>query len=134
MQIYRRMRMRREQKYCTVCGRQMTWRKRWQRNWEQVRYCSKACRRRGLSSTDRQLETAIMGVLDTQATSDGISIQALTAELKTIPADHQPQHLVPATKNAVRRLANSGSLEVRQHGRRVDPSTTKGPFTIRRPK
>jgi hypothetical protein len=31
-------------KLCTVCGRTMTWRKSWAKNWEQVKYCSDACR------------------------------------------------------------------------------------------
>lgn len=33
-------------KPCAACGRTMTWRKAWARNWEQVRYCSDACRAR----------------------------------------------------------------------------------------
>ena len=33
-------------KLCAVCGRTMTWRKAWAKNWEQVRYCSDACRAR----------------------------------------------------------------------------------------
>ena len=32
-------------KTCAVCGRTMTWRKRWEKNWEEVKYCSDACRR-----------------------------------------------------------------------------------------
>lgn len=32
-------------KPCAVCGRPMTWRKRWARNWDEVKYCSDACRR-----------------------------------------------------------------------------------------
>ena len=32
-------------KPCTVCGRTMTWRRAWARNWEEVRYCSEPCRR-----------------------------------------------------------------------------------------
>ena len=33
-------------KPCTVCGRAMTWRKAWAKNWDEVRYCSEACRKR----------------------------------------------------------------------------------------
>lgn len=33
------------QKPCAVCGRPMSWRKAWARNWDAVRYCSEACRR-----------------------------------------------------------------------------------------
>ncbi|MGR5360635.1 DUF2256 domain-containing protein [Vibrio barjaei] len=30
-------------KICICCERPFTWRKKWQRCWEQVRYCSKRC-------------------------------------------------------------------------------------------
>ena len=31
-------------KRCAVCGRPMTWRKAWAKNWDSVLYCSDACR------------------------------------------------------------------------------------------
>ena len=31
------------QKYCSVCEKPFTWRKKWERDWEQVKYCSKRC-------------------------------------------------------------------------------------------
>lgn len=33
-------------KPCKACGRDMTWRKAWAKNWEQVLYCSNACRQK----------------------------------------------------------------------------------------
>ncbi len=33
-------------KPCAACGRPMSWRKAWAKNWEQVRYCSDACRKK----------------------------------------------------------------------------------------
>ncbi|MBJ2128384.1 DUF2256 domain-containing protein [Alteromonas sp. IB21] len=30
-------------KVCPICQRPFTWRKKWERNWEHVRYCSKRC-------------------------------------------------------------------------------------------
>lgn len=32
-------------KPCTVCGRAMSWRKAWAKNWDTVLYCSEACRK-----------------------------------------------------------------------------------------
>ena len=32
-------------KLCAVCGRTMTWRKAWAKNWDDVRYCGEKCRR-----------------------------------------------------------------------------------------
>ncbi len=31
-------------KTCVVCGREFEWRKKWERSWDQVRYCSAKCR------------------------------------------------------------------------------------------
>ncbi|MCW6510890.1 DUF2256 domain-containing protein [Lichenifustis flavocetrariae] len=32
-------------KVCVTCGRPFAWRKRWAKSWDQVRYCSDACRK-----------------------------------------------------------------------------------------
>ena len=32
-------------KLCTVCLRPFTWRKKWEKVWAEVKYCSDACRR-----------------------------------------------------------------------------------------
>ena len=31
-------------KVCMACGKEMTWRKSWAKNWDEVKYCSDACR------------------------------------------------------------------------------------------
>ena len=31
-------------KTCPVCGRAFTWRKAWEKVWDEVRYCSDRCR------------------------------------------------------------------------------------------
>ena len=33
-------------KPCLVCGRPMSWRRAWAKNWDEVRYCSEACRKK----------------------------------------------------------------------------------------
>ncbi|WP_119069563.1 DUF2256 domain-containing protein [Rubrobacter indicoceani] len=32
------------EKTCPVCGRPFTWRKKWERDWDSVVYCSRRCR------------------------------------------------------------------------------------------
>ncbi|HOY47889.1 MAG TPA: DUF2256 domain-containing protein [Flavobacteriales bacterium] len=32
------------QKICPSCNRPLTWRKKWERSWDQVIYCSERCR------------------------------------------------------------------------------------------
>jgi len=110
----------------------MSWRKSWDRNWDEVRYCSKACRRRRVSSADRALETAIVDLLDqrggticpTEAihlVSSDVDDPALTEQALSEPA-----------RRAARRLAAAGVVEIVQDGRVVDPSTAKGPIRVRR--
>ena len=31
-------------KICPVCTLSFTWRKKWKKNWDEIRYCSQACR------------------------------------------------------------------------------------------
>ncbi|ERP95974.1 hypothetical protein Q666_05135 [Marinobacter sp. ES-1] len=33
------------EKTCPVCQRPFTWRKKWAKDWDNVRYCSERCRR-----------------------------------------------------------------------------------------
>lgn len=32
-------------KVCATCGRPFAWRRKWARSWDEVKYCSEACRR-----------------------------------------------------------------------------------------
>ncbi|WP_343611931.1 DUF2256 domain-containing protein [Novosphingobium sp.] len=41
-------------KLCAACNRPFAWRKKWARDWDQVRYCSDRCRRTG--ATPKQEE------------------------------------------------------------------------------
>ena len=43
-------------KPCARCGREMTWRKAWAKNWEQVLYCSDACRRNKSSPLGKEAQ------------------------------------------------------------------------------
>jgi hypothetical protein len=37
------------QKICIVCKRPFSWRKKWERHWEDVKYCSDQCRKKNAS-------------------------------------------------------------------------------------
>ncbi|OUU20897.1 MAG: hypothetical protein CBC08_04615 [Flavobacteriaceae bacterium TMED48] len=32
------------QKICPICSRPFSWRKKWELNWDEVKYCSQRCR------------------------------------------------------------------------------------------
>ncbi|MFX0557339.1 DUF2256 domain-containing protein [Maribacter sp. CXY002] len=37
-------------KLCKTCERPFTWRKKWEKNWVEVKYCSEKCRRNKTAS------------------------------------------------------------------------------------
>ncbi|MBK0127757.1 DUF2256 domain-containing protein [Pantoea sp. S61] len=39
-------------RYCKQCHKPMTWRKKWEKCWEEVQFCSERCRRAARSHTD----------------------------------------------------------------------------------
>ena len=48
------------EKICVSCGRPFTWRKKWEKVWDEVKYCSDRCRlsrprERTANSSDAQL-------------------------------------------------------------------------------
>jgi hypothetical protein len=49
------MKMRRKsdlpEKTCAACGRPFTWRKKWEKVWNEVNYCSDRCRGEGCRKT-----------------------------------------------------------------------------------
>jgi len=117
-----------ETKPCLSCGRTITWRKAWARDWDQVRYCSAACRKRKIRPVDKDLERAILGLLARRARGATICPSDAARE---VAGDGDWRDLTEPARRAARRLVTRGEVEITQHGRVVDPSTAKGPIRIR---
>ena len=117
-----------EAKVCDSCGRRIEWRKKWERDWDDVRYCSAACRRHGVSAVDAQLETTILDLLSKRAATSTI---CPSDAARTVSPDGWRDLMEPA-RRAARRLVAAGQVDITQGGKVVDPSTAKGPIRIRR--
>ena len=115
-------------KTCVACGRRIEWRKKWERDWDDVRYCSTACRKRGVSPVDAELEASITTLLDARAR--GATICPSEAA-RAVGGDDWRDLMEPA-RRAARRLVDAGEVEITQAGHVVDPSTAKGPIRIRK--
>ncbi|MDZ5661691.1 DUF2256 and DUF3253 domain-containing protein [Nocardioides sp. S-58] len=119
-----------EPKTCQSCGRTIEWRKKWERDWDQVRYCSTSCRKRGVSDVDRRLEEAITDLLAQRAASATI---CPSEAARRVGGDGDAwRELMEPARRAARRMVDRGEVEITQGGRVVDPSTAKGPIRIRR--
>jgi hypothetical protein len=115
-------------KSCAACGRRIEWRRRWERDWDHVRYCSAACRRHRVDDTDRRLERTILELLDARSTAATI---CPSEAARTVGGDGWRELMEPA-RRAARRLVATGAVQITQQGRVVDPSTARGPIRIRR--
>ena len=123
--------MQAEPKTCESCGRAIEWRKKWERDWESVRYCSASCRRRGVTDVDRRLEGVILDLLAQRARTATIC-PSDAARVVGGDAEESWRALMEPARRAARRLVDRGEVEITQRGKVIDPSTAKGPIRIRR--
>lgn len=131
---------------CRSCGRTITWRRAWADDWEQVRYCSAACRRRKVRPVDEALERAILELLAARAggaticPSEAARVvaadprqQAGVRQEGADPADPDAWRvLMEPARRAARRLVARDEVEITQRGRVVDASRARGSIRIRR--
>ena len=117
-----------EPKTCASCGRTIEWRRKWARSWDDVKYCSDACRRHKVTDTDRALEASIRSLLDSR--KGGATICPSEAAREVGGEDWRD--LMEPARRAARRLVAAGEVEITQGGKVVDPSTAKGPIRVRR--
>jgi len=110
----------------------MVWRKAWARTWPEVRYCSQACRARGVRPVDVALEQAIIDLLEGRARTASICpSEAARRVSEAAGSPDQWRPLMEPARRAARRLVVAGRVEITQGGRVVDPSTARGAIRIR---
>jgi len=119
-------------KTCASCGRRIEWRKKWAENWDDVKYCSDACRRRKVTKVDRELEAKILELLGQRAAT--ATICPSDAARAVGATDDDPEgwrDLMEPARRAARRLVATDVVTITQGGQPVDPSTARGPIRIR---
>ena len=115
-------------KVCERCGRTMQWRAKWARNWNEVKYCSDACRKQRLTAVDTALEDAILQLLNARARDASIC----PSEAARAVGGESWQSLMEPARKAARRLVAQEKAQITRGGKVVDPSRAKGPIRIRR--
>jgi hypothetical protein len=117
-------------KSCASCGRSFQWRKKWERNWDAVRFCSERCRRRKLTPSDRALEIAIVDLLAERRRGATICPSDAAKAVGGLDENMWRPLMEPA-RAAARRLVARDKVVITQGGTAVNPSTAKGPIRIR---
>lgn len=114
-------------KHCATCGRRFAWRSKWSDSWDEVRYCSTACRSRRPGPLDRDLEAAIIELTRRRGSSASI---CPSDAARSVDPDRW-RSLMERTRRAGRRLAMRGEIVVLQGGRPVDATDAKGAIRYR---
>ncbi len=112
-----------ETKSCVCCGRVIEARKKWEKNWDQIKYCSEKCRRAKIST---HFENDILLLLKERGSKKTI------CPSEVLPLDQrQDKSKMEEVRQAARRLVAQGKIVITQNGIVVDPSTAKGPIRLK---
>ena len=116
-----------DEKICEKCGRTIEYRKKWAKNWSEVKYCSEQCRRKKLTHEDELYEQQILELLAKR--SAGASI----CPSEILVGEDKKNHLkMEQVRQAARRLVHKNLIVITQSNRVVDPSAFKGPIRLKR--
>ena len=122
-------------KTCVTCGRTIEWRKKWERDWDQVKFCSDACRAHKPGARDKVLEDTILQMLHERGAGKTIcpseAARIVAGDGKLSDDRTAWESLMEPARAAARRLVAAGSIVITQGGHVVDPSTAKGAIRLR---
>jgi hypothetical protein len=127
----------RKEKICKSCGRAFAWRKKWEQDWDIVKFCSDACRDQKGTASSAALESAILSLLvergrdKTICPSEAAKLVAGDDRTKEKSGRRAWEALMEPARSAARRLVAQGKIVVTQQNQIVDPSTAKGPIRLR---
>ncbi len=112
-----------ESKICSSCGRIIEYRKKWEKIWSSVKYCSDECRRNKNKYDYRQ---EILDLLNLRGPDKTICpSEVLPLELK------QDKTFMEHVRRSARLLADEGKIEITQSGKVVNPQSFKGPIRLK---
>jgi hypothetical protein len=112
-----------QSKLCHSCGRSFDYRKKWAKNWDEIKYCSDECKK---NKNKFDYSNNILELLKQRA--DGKTIcpsEVLPFEQKTdaVYMEH--------VRRSARLLAAENKIEITQSGKVIDATNFKGPIRLR---
>ena len=118
-------------KICKTCGRTFEWRKKWEQDWDVIKYCSDECRGHQPGESEAKLEAAILELLAERGRDKTICPSEAAKAVGGTESRRDWEGLMEPARAAARRLVATGKIVVTQHGDVVDASTAKGAIRLR---
>jgi hypothetical protein len=120
---------------CKSCRRAIEWQKRYEQDWDIIKFCSEACSGYRAGEKDAALEAAILSLL-AERSADGETKKTICPSeaaklVGGMEARRDWEALMQPARAAARRLATAGRIVVIQRGAAVNPAVVKGPFLLR---
>lgn len=118
-------------KICQTCGRSFEWRKKWERDWDVVKFCSDGCRGRKPGEAAAALEEAILELLAERGRDKTICPSEAAKLVGGKEERRDWEGLMEPAREAARRLVAAGRIVITQGGKVVDGDTAKGPIRLK---
>lgn len=118
-------------KICKTCGRAFEWRKKWEKDWDVVKYCSDACRGNKPGESAAALEVAILELLAERGRDKSICPSEAAKLVGGLETRRDWEGLMEPARAAARRLVAQGRIVITQGGKVIDPSTAKGAIRLK---
>jgi hypothetical protein len=110
-------------KICSSCGREFEFRKKWEKNWEHVKFCSDECRK---NKNKFDYSARILDLLHLKGKGETI------CPSEVLESDQrQDKALLEHVRRSARQLAHNGIITILQKGIVVDPNSFKGPIRLK---
>lgn len=116
-----------EEKICFSCGRPMKWRKSWEKNWDNIRYCSDACRKQRLEKNGNFIQERILSLATERGAEKSLCPSEVARSLW--PSDWE-EHM-EEVRRVARLLHDKSLIEITQKGQVVKDLNFKGPIRLR---
>ncbi len=120
-----------KEKICRTCGRAFAWRKKWEKDWDAVKYCSDACRGSKPGALDAELEAAILELLAERGRDKTICPSEAAKLVGGKDERRDWEGLMEPARAAARRLVAAGRIVMTQKGVVVNPATAKGAIRLK---
>ncbi|NQZ00441.1 MAG: DUF2256 and DUF3253 domain-containing protein [Bdellovibrionales bacterium] len=116
-----------DEKVCQTCYLPFSYRKKWEKNWSEVKYCSDKCRRHKNQSLKEAIEPEILKLAKQRGTASFCPSEVARALFE----DWRPK--METVRQVARKMMLEGRISILQKNKPVKSLNFKGPIRLKLP-